>query len=169
MALCFIQQSGSRYSFQNSSRFPDEQTQFQPLQSPVDFPWAWHLRRQAVSVEHRANWLALKVSSLQSHPEEEHVPSLRPMALHVPLQKLAPRSHLLGRSSFKSSKVNGSAEHSHSPSLVQIPVFFSWTLQLAMQDHSPMEHRNPASTKLIDADPKKKKVINVRRFIVQCS
>ena len=27
------------------------------------------------------------------------------------LQKLAPRSHLLGRSSFKSSKVNGSAEH----------------------------------------------------------
>ena len=117
------------------------------------------------------------------------------------LQKLAPRSHLLGRSSFKSSKVNGSAEHlqiekamyhhandyiiliktmflcnwmmlitySHSPSLVQIPVFFSWTLQLAMQDHSPMEHRNPASTKLIDADPKKKKVINVRRFIVQCS
>ena len=29
----------------------------------------------------------LKVSSLQSHPEEEHVPSLRPMALHVPLAK----------------------------------------------------------------------------------
>ena len=28
----------------------------------------------------------LKVSSLQSHPEEEQVPSLRPMALHVPLK-----------------------------------------------------------------------------------
>ena len=28
----------------------------------------------------------LNVSSLQSHPEEEHLPSLRPMALHVPLQ-----------------------------------------------------------------------------------
>jgi hypothetical protein len=87
--------------------------------------------------------VALKVSSLQSHPEEEQVPSLRPMALHVPLQKLAPRSHLLGRSSFKSSKVNGSAEHSHSPSLVQIPVFFSWTLQLAMPSAARTEHALP--------------------------
>ena len=37
-ALSLVQQSGSWDSFQNSSRFPDEQTQFQPLQSPVDFP-----------------------------------------------------------------------------------------------------------------------------------
>ena len=45
--------------------------------------------------------------------------------------------------------LNFALTYVHSPSLSHKPVFFSLALQLSWHDHSPILHRNPASTSVI--------------------